>query len=75
MTKTIKLWMVVLSAVVVVSGAAALMPVGHRARAQDAQAQTLTPAELLTVTLLQQIVSQLIELNRNVERLPSGTAQ
>ena len=72
MTKTYKIWTVVLGAILLVGGAALLAPTaGSRVRAQDAPAQTLTQAELLTVTLLQQIVAQLVELNHNVERLPA----
>jgi hypothetical protein len=70
--KKLKVWMVVFGAVVFAGGASALVPAhqgGARARAQDAP--TLTQAELLTVSLLQSILVELVKLNDNVDRLPA----
>jgi hypothetical protein len=70
-TKKLKVWMVVISMVCFASGTVALLPACRSARAQDAPTQTLTAAESLTAALLQEIVAQLVELNRNVGRLPA----
>jgi Na+-transporting NADH:ubiquinone oxidoreductase subunit NqrC len=73
-TKNLKVWLTVISTVILASGMVGLGPRGRSARAQDAPAQSLTAAEALTITLLQQIVSQLVELNHSVGRLPAPMA-
>jgi hypothetical protein len=68
--KKLKIWMAVFGAVVLAGGASTLLAAHPRARAQAQEAPAFTQAELLTVTLLQSILGELVKLNDNIEQQP-----
>ena len=71
MTQKRKLWIVVIAAVAFGCSAEVFSDARGAARAQDSPQQTLTTAEAETNALLASILAQLIEINRNIQRLPA----
>jgi hypothetical protein len=73
--KGAKAWMSMAAGALLLGGGVIGAAASRTVRAQDEPAPSMTPAEALTVALLQTIVVELQQLNEKVERFPAVNAQ